>query len=60
MIVASASAPIVEGGFYEDGRFVHIPFGDLHRMSEYFRMMIIKFFLKKKLINASLATKLIN
>ena len=53
-------AIILEGGFDEDSRFVHIPFGDLHRMSEYFRRMIIKFFLKKKLINASLATKLIN
>lgn len=53
-------AIILEGGFDEYGRFVHIPFGDLHRMSEYFRRMIIKFFLKKKLINASLATKLIN
>jgi hypothetical protein len=51
---------VLEGGFDEDGRFVHIPFGDLQRMSEYFRRMIIKFFLKKQLINASLATKLIN
>ena len=53
-------AIVLEGGFDEKGRFVHIPFGDLHRMSEYFRRVIIKFFLKKQLINASLATKLIN
>jgi hypothetical protein len=51
---------VLEGGFDEAGRFVHIPFGNLHRMSEYFRRMIIKFFLKKKLISATLATNLIN
>ncbi len=53
-------AIVLEGGFDEDGSFVHISFGDLHRMSEYFRKIIIKFFLKKKLINANLATKLVN
>jgi hypothetical protein len=36
----------LEGGFDETCRFVHIPFGNLHRMSEYFRRVIIKFFLK--------------
>jgi len=53
-------AIVVEGGFDEAGRFVHIPLGNLKRMSEYFRRVIIKFFLKKKLINANLATSLIN
>jgi hypothetical protein len=53
-------AIVVEGGFDEAGRFVHIPFGNLNKMSEYFRRLIIKFFLKKKLINANLATSLIN
>ena len=33
---------------------------NLNRMSEYFRRVIIKFFLKKELINANLATSLIN
>ncbi len=51
---------VLEGGFDEAGRFVHIPFGNVQRMSEYFRRVIIKFFLKKKLISAELATKLIN
>ncbi len=51
---------VLEGGFDETGKFVHIPLGNLHRMSEYFRRMIIKFFLKKKLISATLATNLIN
>jgi hypothetical protein len=39
-------AIVLEGGFDENGRFVHIPFGNLNRMSEYFRRVIIKFFLK--------------
>jgi len=47
-------AIVLEGGFDEAGRFVHIPFGNLNRMSEYFRRLIIKFFFKKKLINARL------
>ncbi len=51
---------MLEGGFDENGRFVHIPFGNLDRMSEYFRRVIIKFFLKKELISARLATSLIN
>lgn len=42
------------GGFDETGKFVHIPFGNLNRMSEYFRRVIIKLFLKKKLILRSL------
>jgi hypothetical protein len=51
---------ILEGGFDENGRFVHIPLGNLNRMSEYFRRVIIKFFLKKQLISAKIATSLIN
>jgi len=51
---------VLEGGFDEAGRFVHIPLGNLHRMSEYFRRVIIKFFLKKELISAKIATSLIN
>jgi hypothetical protein len=51
---------VLEGGFDEAGRFVHIPLGNLNRMSEYFRRVIIKSFLKKELISAKLATNLIN
>jgi len=36
----------LEGGFHERGKFVHIPLGDIQRMSEYFRRVVIKFFLK--------------
>jgi len=39
---------------------VHIPFGNRNRMSEYFRRVIIKFFLEKELIGARLATSLVN
>ena len=51
---------VLEGGFDETGRFVHITFGNIERMSEYFRRVIIKMFLKKQLISARLATNLIN
>jgi len=59
-LIFAIIAIVLEGGFDEAGRFVHIPLGNLHRMSEYFRRVIIKFFLKKKLINANLATSLVN
>ena len=41
---------VIEGGFDEEGNFVFIPFGNLDKMSEYFRRMIIKFFLDRKLM----------
>jgi len=31
---------------------LHLPLGDIQQMSEYFRRVVIKFFLKKELINA--------
>jgi len=51
---------VLEGGFDERGKFVHVPLGDIQRMSEYFRRVVIKSFLKKEPINAHLATSLIN
>jgi hypothetical protein len=51
---------VLEGGFDQRGKFVHIPLGDIHRMSEYFRRVVIRLFLKNELINAHLATSLIN
>jgi hypothetical protein len=51
---------VLEGGFDEAGRFVHIPLGNLDRMSEYFRRVIIRFFLEKNLISSRLATSLSN
>jgi hypothetical protein len=40
-------AIVLEGGFDDRDKFVHIPVGNFNMMSEYFRRMIIKFFLKK-------------
>ncbi|MCJ7798052.1 MAG: transposase, partial [Thermoleophilia bacterium] len=51
---------VLEGGFDERGRFVHIPLGDIQRMSEYFRRVVIRLFLKKELLNSHLATSLVN
>jgi len=50
---------ILEGGFDEEGNFAFIPFGNFDKMSEYFRRMIIKFFLDKKLINERFAQNLL-
>jgi len=33
---------VLEGGFDERGRFLHIPLGDIQRMSEYFRRVVIR------------------
>ena len=33
---------VLEGGFDERCRFVHIPLGDIQRMSEYFRRVVIR------------------
>jgi len=52
-------AMVLEGGFDEEGNFVFIPFDNLDKMSEYFRRMIIKFFLDKKLINERFARNLL-
>jgi len=51
---------VLEGGFDDRGKFIHLPLGDIQRMSEYFRRVIIKFFLKQQLISARVATSLIN
>lgn len=51
---------VLEGGFDDQGRFIHVPLGDLSRMSEYFRRMIIKFFLAKKLIAEKMAQNLLS
>jgi hypothetical protein len=43
---------VLEGGFDDRGKFVHIPLGDIQRMSGYFRRVVTRFFLKKELLNA--------
>jgi len=51
---------VLEGGLDDQGRFVYVPIGDLSRMSEYFRRVIIKFFLEKQLINEKLSQNLLS
>ncbi len=43
-----------------EGRFDHIPLGDIQRMSEYFRRVVIRFLLKEEFDNDHLAISLIN
>ena len=44
-------AIVLEGGFDEDGNFIHIPLGNRHEMTKIFRRSVVKFFLDSKLIN---------
>lgn len=52
-------AIVLEGGFDENGNFIHIPFGNLQKMTECFRRRVIKFFLHSKLINQDMADNLL-
>ena len=52
-------AIVLEGGFDENGNFIHIPFGNLQEMTECFRRRVIKFFLDSKLINQDMADNLL-
>ena len=49
---------VLQGGFDKQGRFIHVPLGNLDKMSEHFRRMIISFFLEKKLKTERLAKNL--
>ena len=40
----------LEGGFDEQGRFHHVPFGDLARMAQTFRRRVLALFLQRGLI----------
>jgi hypothetical protein len=48
-------AILLEGGFDDTGRFLHIPQLDLARLSQYFRASMVAFFFKRQLINERLA-----
>ncbi len=52
-------AIVLEGGFDENGNFVHIPFSNLPEMTECFRRGVIKLFLERKLINQDMADNLL-
>ena len=45
-----------EGGLDSDGRFVHVPSLDLIKLSQYFRTIVVAFFLQRTLIGKRLAT----
>jgi len=50
---------VLEGGFDENGNFIHTPFGNLQEMTECFRRGIIKLFLQRDLINQDMADNLL-
>ncbi|MGA2615417.1 MAG: transposase [Spirochaetia bacterium] len=49
----------LEGGFDDEGRFVHIPTVDLAKMSGCFRQRVVAFFLERKLLNERLAKNML-
>ncbi|MCD6298628.1 MAG: transposase [Deltaproteobacteria bacterium] len=51
---------VLEGGFYDEGNFVYIPFSDLKKMTEYFRRKVINLFLKNDMINEGFARNLLS
>ena len=50
---------VLEGGFDQEGRFVHIPKIDLKKMSACFRQRVIGFFLDRKLLDERLAKNMV-
>ena len=49
---------ILEGGFDENGNFIHIPITDLESMKECFRKLVIKYFEDSKLLSSELSKNL--
>ena len=49
----------LEGGFDQEGRFLHLPTVDLANMSGCFRQRVIAFFLERKLLNERLARNMV-
>jgi hypothetical protein len=49
----------LEGGFDNEGRFVHIPTVDLAKMSGCFRQRVVAFFVERKLLNERLAKSML-
>jgi len=50
---------VLEGGFDRQGRFCHIPFGNLQHMEQVFRRRVIALFLQRKFIDRSRAASLL-
>jgi hypothetical protein len=53
-------ALFLEGGFDDEGRFVHVPSLDAGKLSQYFRSAVIGFFLERRLINERLAKNMLD
>jgi hypothetical protein len=53
-------ALFLEGGFDDEGHFVHVPSLDLDKLSAYFRSAVIGFFLERRLINERLAKNMLD
>jgi hypothetical protein len=51
---------ILEGGFDENGNFIHIPIIDLESMKECFRKLVIKYFEDSKLLSSELSKNLLS
>jgi hypothetical protein len=51
---------VLEGGFDEQGRFCHIPLGNLQNMCQVFRRRVIALFLDRKLIDRSRAASMLS
>ena len=49
----------LEGGFDLDGRFLHIPFGNLEKMAQAFRQCVLGLFLELGLIDRDRAEGLL-
>ncbi len=58
-MVSHWHAIILEGGFDENGNFIHIPFGTLQEMTECFRRRVVNFFLDSELISQDMADNLL-
>jgi hypothetical protein len=51
---------VVEGGFDETGRFIHVPLSDLGQMTEVFRRRLIWLLVEKKLLAEEFAQNLLS
>ncbi len=51
---------VIEGGFDNEGDFVSIPFSNLQKMTEYFRRIVLRFFIERKLIAEHFARNLLS
>jgi hypothetical protein len=51
---------LLEGGFDEKGNFVYLPISNTKQITEFYRQLVIKHFVDKKLINENFAQNLLS